>query len=360
MKKQFLFFILFLLVFGQVEAQVKADYTFYVGTYTSGESKGIYKYILHENGLMENAGLAARSENPSFLTFSKEKQFLLAVNENEEGKIESFAVTNDTLLFVSKSQSGGSSPCYVTVNESGYILTANYDSGTVGLLKMDKSGQLSKLLFVEDHHSKKGLTAHAHSVQFIPNSNRVISVDLGTNELWFSELDTTKQKLIPLNQPTLKLSGDPGPRHFVLHPNGKWIYVVNELSNSITLVKHTSEGTFIQGETFSTLPAGYKGKSYCADIHLSKDSRFLYTSNRGFNSIAIFKANPNDGSIKLIDNEPVRGDFPRNFALSPDGNYLLVANQKSDNIVAFKRDKTSGLLQYVDEIDAPVPVYILF
>jgi 6-phosphogluconolactonase len=358
MKKQFLFFVLSILLFGQVEAQVRTDYTFYIGTYTSGESKGIYKYILQGNGLMEYAGLAARSENPSYLTFNKEKEFLLAVNENKAGRIESFAVTNDTLLLVSKSPSGGSSPCYVTTNGTGYILTANYGSGTVGLLKMN-SGQLSKLQFVEDHHSEEGLTAHAHSVQFIPNSNTVISVDLGTNELWFSKLDTTKQKLIPLNQPRLKLSGNPAPRHFVQHPNGKWIYVINELGNSVTLVKHTPEGAFIQGETFSTLPADFKGKSYCADIHLSADNRFIYASNRGFNSIAIFKVNT-DGSIKLIDNEPVRGDFPRNFALSPDENYLLVANQKSNNIVAFKRDKTSGLLQFVDEIDAPVPVYILF
>ena len=360
MKKLFLYLILPLLIFGQVKAQVLTDYSFYVGTYTNGESKGIYKYILRNNGQLINVGLVAKSENPSYLTFSKDKQFLLAVNENEDGKVESFSTFNDTLLLVSKSQSGGSSPCYISVNESGFILTANYGSGTVGLLKMDDKGQLSKLLFIEDHRYKKDLTAHAHSVQFVSNSNMIISADLGTNELWFSELDTTEQKLKPSNQQTLKLSGNPGPRHFVLHPNGKWIYVVNELGNSVTLVKHILKNNFIQGDSFSTLPAGYKGKNYCADIHLSADNQFLYASNRGFNSIAIYKVNQKNGSITLIGNEPTHGDFPRNFALSPDNNYLLVANQKSNNIVAFKRNKDTGMLQYVDEINAPVPVYILF
>ena len=151
-----------------------------------------------------------------------------------------------------------------------------------------------------------------------------------------------------------------GPRHFVQHPNGKWIYVVSEMGNSVTLVKQTTGGKYMLVETVSTLPANFKGTSYCGDIHLSSDNRFLYVSNRGFNSIAIFKVNQKDGTVTLIGNEPTRGDFPRNFALSPDGNYLIAANQKSDNIVAFKRNKHTGMLQYVDKITAPTPVCILF
>jgi 6-phosphogluconolactonase len=335
------------------------DYAFYLGTYTSGKSRGIYRFLLHKDGTLQRLGLAARTENPSYITLSPDKRFLLAVNENNPGTVESYAVFPDSLHRLTCRRSGGSAPCYVSVNRNGEVLTANYGSGTVGLLQMDKSGKLSKLLFVERHNAA-GKIAHAHEARFLPGSRQVVSVDLGTGQLWFSRVDASGKTLVPDSPQTLDLPPGVGPRHFVLHPDGKWMYVVNELGNSISMVHKTAEGKWILKKTISTLPSGFKGKSYCAEIRITNDGRFLYVSNRGHNSLTVFRVSPSGDDLKPIDYVPVRGDFPRFFILSPDENYLLVANQKSENLVVFRRDKNSGLLHYVSEMKAPSPVCIAF
>jgi len=151
-----------------------------------------------------------------------------------------------------------------------------------------------------------------------------------------------------------------GPRHLVFHPNGKWIYVLNELDCTVTLIIKSDDDKYTKGVSISTLPADYSEPSKCADIHISSDGKFLYASNRGHNSIAIYDVDGNSGTLKFIEHELTRGDSPRNFSLSPDEKYLLVANQNTNNIVSFKRDLTNGLLEYVSQIKAPKPVCILF
>jgi len=192
------------------------------------------------------------------------------------------------------------------------------------------------------------------------DGNTIISVDLGTNELWFSHLDIQSQKLILSDAQTLKMSEGAGPRHLTFHPNGKWIYVLNELNTTVVLVQKTENGKYIKGSPVSTLPLGYTDANTCADIHISSDGNFVYASNRGHNSIAIYKVNANNGSLTLIDHQSTLGNGTRNFSLSPNDNYLLVANQHTNNIVSFKRDKNTGLLTYMDQIEAPTPVCILF
>ncbi len=342
--------------------------SFFVGTYTDTISKGIYTYSLSENGKLEKIGLAAVSENPSFLTKSIDNNYLLAVNETNSldgsGTIESFLINGDSLSFISRSSSGGAHPCFVTVNNNGDVLTANYTGGTVGLLKLNTEGELSDLLDIQKHTgkgTKKQQNApHAHAAWFEANNNSIISVDLGTNELWFSKIDTLQQKFQFSEPNTLKLDTGAGPRHLSFHPNGKWIYVINELNNSISLVKKSDKQIFEKTASFSTLPDGFDKDSFCADIHISSDGHFLYASNRGHNSLAIFKINKEDGHLKLIGHESVKGDWPRNFSLSPNEDYILVANQRSNNIISLKRDKNTGLLTFIDEIEAPSPVCILF
>lgn len=342
------------------------SYSFYVGTYTDSESKGIYKYLLKEDGTLKYVGLVATSENPSFLAMSADKKFLVAINEianDGVGTVESFLVENDSLTFINRSSSGGAHPCFVSINEAGYVLTANYTGGNVGLLKLNSDGDLSVLLDLQQHSGSGGTERqkepHAHSVWFEPNSNNVISIDLGTNELLFSHLDTEAQRLLPSNPHKIKMEFGAGPRHLVFHPNSKWIYVVNELNSTITLLKKSDSDKYETSVSVSTLPVGYREPNTCADIHISSDGKFLYASNRGDNSIAIFEVAHN-GSLNLVGHESTRGDGPRNFSLSPDDEYLLVANQHTKNIISFKRDKTTGLLNYVSEIKAPTPVCILF
>ncbi len=343
-------------------------YPFYVGTYTKGDSQGIYKYILQEDGIIKKIGLAAKAKNPSFLTFSNDKKYLLAVNEiNPEGgtgTVESYSTNGDSLTLINRSSSGGAHPCFVATNKLGFVLTANYSSGNVGLLKLSDKGELSELLDIQQH-TGKGITdrqklPHAHSAWFDFNNFNIISIDLGTNELWFSKLVVNQQKIIPSNPNKMAMSPGAGPRHLTFHPNKKWIYVVNELDCTVTLLQKNNMGKYDKGASFSTLPEGYTESNTCADIHASADGKFIYASNRGHNSIAIFKVNEVNGSLKLIGHESTKGDSPRNFSLSPNEDFLLVANQLTNNIVSFKRDEKTGLLEFRNQIDAPTPVCILF
>ncbi|MEH6659156.1 lactonase family protein [Leeuwenhoekiella marinoflava] len=345
------------------QEELKNEIPFYVGTYTDGDSEGIYKLSLLEDGSFTKPLLAAKASNPSFLAFNSKKDILLAVNENDPGTIESFKVEGDTLLQVSKSQTGGAHPCFVTINDKGYVLVANYSSGNLGLFKLNnKDGNLSELLDVEQHEGK-GTTdrqegPHAHSAWFIPDGSEIISADLGTNQLWFSKINTKTNKLEPSKTPKLDFPEGAGPRHLVFHPNNDFIYVLNELDNTIAQIAKDDENYSITSIT-SILPEGFAEYSKAADIHISKDGKFIYASNRGHNSIAILEVTA-DGSLSLLANEPTKGKNPRNFQLTPDENFVLVANQNSDNLVSYKRDSKTGLMTYVSEISTPAPVCILF
>ncbi|MBN1132838.1 MAG: lactonase family protein [Bacteroidales bacterium] len=343
-------------------------YTFYIGTYTGGDSKGIYQCMLKRDGVLQDIVLASELDNPSFLALSKDRNYLLAISEvsseDNEGSIVSYAVRKDTLEFVSRTTSGGAHPCFIAVNDDGYVLAANYTGGNIGLVRMNENGRLSDLLDLKQHTGQgptdrqKG--PHAHSAWFLPGEQEVIAVDLGTDELWFYHLDTMSQILIPEEQEKLGMAPGAGPRHVAFHPDGKWIYVINELSCTVTQVLKGNKGKYEIRSSISTLPDGYKEPNTCADIHLSPDGKFLYASNRGHNSLAIYSVNKHDGTLTAVGYQPVHGSWPRNFALSPDGKYLLVANQRSDNIVSFRRDEQTGMLEYLDETETPSPVCIVF
>ena len=341
---------------------------FYVGTYTRGESQGIYKYMLHDDGTLDSISLAAKAANPSFLALSHDRRFLVSVSEvsskQELGSLISFAIEGDSLALINQTSSGGAHPCFVAVNEEGYVLAANYTGGNVGLTKLNEKGELSALLDVQQHSgsdiSDRQKGPHAHSVWFDPDGHGIISVDLGTNELWFSELDRASHTLKPSDQRTLPMKAGAGPRHLTFHPNGKWLYVVNELDCTVTLVEKEADGSYARKNSVSTLPADFTEYNTCADIHISSDGHFVYASNRGHNSIAIFRVDGEDGSLEPVGHQSTMGETPRNFSLSPDGAFLLAANQRSNTIVSFTRNSDSGLLEYTDQIKAPAPVCILF
>ena len=338
------------------------NHPFFLGTYSDGDSEGIYLYNLSDEGSLSREKLLTVSENPSFLAMDKDGKYLLAVNELDSGTIESYRITADSLHLLNQNSAGGAHPCFITTNDQGYVLTANYTGGNTGLLHINDEGQLSPLLDTLQHFGKsitdRQQAPHAHSAWFVPNGSDIIAVDLGTDELWFSTIEN--DKLQPAATQKLSMEAGAGPRHLTFHPNGQWIYVINELNNSVTQVTREASGEYAKGDSWSTLPENFSGESYCADIHISSDGNFVYASNRGHNSIGIFSVDINNGSLKLIANEGVRGEWPRNFALSPDENFLLVANQHSNNITCFKRDKESGLLEFVNEVEAPSPVCILF
>jgi len=343
----------------------KEDYIFYAGTYTGSGSRGIYRGTIDANGYMVLEGLAAETENPSFLAMNRSRNVLLAVNETgPEGSVGSYQISGDTLIKLSGRKSGGAHPCFVDISDNGYVLTANYSSGTIGLLKIDRDGKLSELLDLKQHEgqsvTERQQGPHAHSASFMEGSTGVLSVDLGTDEVWFWDLDTAEKKLLPAKQQKLFISPGAGPRHTAFHPKEEWIYVVNELNNTVSLLQRGSETYYHKGPSVATLPEDFSGESFCADIHISSDGKFVYVSNRGHNSIAIFRVEPETGHLNLAGLSPTCGEWPRNFALTPGDKFVVVANQHSNNIVSFSRDANSGMLSAVDTIALAEPVCILF
>tara|TARA_R110002049_G_scaffold45022_6_gene131656 strand:+ start:276 stop:1409 length:1134 start_codon:yes stop_codon:yes gene_type:complete len=361
-----IFTVLFISSCKNPQIKKEKNAIFYVGTYTNKDSKGIYKYSLSEKGKIDSLGLATSVLNPSYLTKSADKKTLFVVEETDKngtGFVRSYKIKNDSLEFLSKQESGGAHPCFIAINKENYLLTANYTGGNVGLLKAKKSGELSTLLDTQQHISK-GITnrqesAHAHSVWFHPTKKEIISVDLGTNELWFSTIDASKNSFNFTNQKKLQMAPGAGPRHLTFHPTNNWIYVLNELNNTVSLVKEKDAIYYVE-TSISTLPKTFTEFSKAADIHISNDGLFLYASNRGHESIVIYKVNPENGYLTNVGYQNVRGEHPRNFSLSLDNKFLLVANQDTNNIISFKRNKETGTLTFVDEVSAPTPVCILF
>ena len=340
---------------------------FFVGTYTDGESEGIYQYTISEDGKLTKMGLMAVSENPSFLAYDKNRQFLLAVNEvsNEEGVgfVSSYKIDADSLIFINQQSSGGAHPCHIAIDEEGQIVVANYSGGNMGLLKLKDEGSLSELLDVQQHEGsgihERQEGPHAHSGWFTKDGS-IVSVDLGTNQLWFSQIDRDSLKFVAQEPGTFDLEEGAGPRHLVFHPDKNIMYVVNELTSSVSLVKKDPvSGSYSIEQTISTLPKDFNEPNTCADIHISSDGKYVYASNRGHNSIAIFSVD-DSGQLSSIGHQSTQGETPRNVTLSPDEKYVLIANQTSNNIVSFARDGESGLLSFIDEIEAPSPVCLLF
>ncbi|MBU2997873.1 lactonase family protein [Cellulophaga baltica] len=350
-----------------VPQETKAEESiFYVGTYTSKESKGIYKYSLNSDGKLKNIGLVAKADNPSYLALSNDNKYLLAVNEvNEDstGFVSAFKIEKDSLKFLNEVDSGGPHPCHINVNKNNTVLVSNYTGGSLSLLELNNNGVVSNI-FDKKQHVGKGSTdrqeaPHVHSAWYDKNG-QIVCLDLGTNDLWFYKIDKDNHQLKATNQEKLTMNEGAGPRHLAFHPTKDLAYVFNELNNTITVILKSENGIYTKGKSFSTLPDDFNDFSTGADIHVTADGKFLYASNRGHNSIAIFKIDESGKELAVVGFEPTRGDHPRNFSVSPDENYLLVANQETDTIISFKRDTVTGVLSFVDEIKAFTPTCILF
>ena len=339
-----------------------SSYTIYIGTYTDGESEGIYKMNFNEStGTLSNSQLVAKETNPSFLAFDKNKEFLYAVNESANfenrniGSVVSFGVAGDgTLKKLGRVSSEGAHPCHVAVSQHGErVVVSNYSGGTVAVFESD-AGKLSKAVQVMDH-STPDLKSHVHAAFLFENSLYV--ADLGRNAIY--RYLYKDQKYLLESASLVSFSENSGPRHFVMSADNQFLYVIHEYANIVS-VSRKNEGGFEGVQQVSTLEESYEGTSYCADIHLSADERFLYGSNRGENTIVVFERNADSGKLSRIQNIDVKGDWPRNFTLSPNGKFLLVANQKSNNISVFNVDKNSGVLTFNSSVDFPSPVCLLF
>jgi 6-phosphogluconolactonase len=342
------------------ETQLDGD-LLYVGTYTEGGRRdGIHLVRMdRRSGKLRLVASVDAGANPSFLAIHPNGRVLYAVNEVEKyngkptGAVSAFAIAHDTgaLTRLDKQPSGGSAPCFVSVDRTGrVVLVANYVGGSVALLPIQVNGSLAPATQVVQHKGSgpnvdRQAAPHAHCIVADPSNRFALAADLGADGVFVYRLDLKPNSLHHVEGGDAVMRSGAGPRHLAFHPTLPLVFVANELDSTVaTLRFDAARGTLSPVDTRSTVPARWTGTNFPADIHVAPSGRTLYVSNRGHNSIAVFSVAESTGALALDQVVPTDGDWPRNFSLDPTGQWLLVANQRSDSIVVFARDQKSGRL----------------
>ena len=346
----------------------------YVGTYTAGtRSGGIYLLRMdRRTGNLQRIGSVDAGPNPSFLAIHPNRRMLYAVNELEQGGVSAFAIARDSgaLTRLNEQPSQGGAPCYVSVDRSGsVVLVANYGAGSIALLPVGANGALDPAAQAVQHTGKgpnaeRQAAPHAHCILADPSNRFVLAADLGADRVFVYGLDLDGKSLRHVEGGDAVMRPGAGPRHVAFHPTLPLVFVANELDSTVaTLRFDAGRGTLSLVEARSTIPAGWTGTNYPADIHVASSGRTLYVSNRGHNSIAVFSvaASTGEGALVLDQTISTEGDWPRNFSLDPTGRWLLVANQRSDSVVVLGRDPDNGSLTPTRQrIAIPSPVCLRF
>lgn len=344
-----------------------SKYFGYVGTYTNGESEGIYSFILHtDTGKITNVTLAEQIDNPCYLSISRDQTALYtSTTVDQSGGIASFSInqSDGSLHLINMELTKGTSPCHVSVNQKNeHIVAAYYHQGCL-VLNPIHNRKLQPISSVIQHegsgpNEERQEQPHVHFTDFTPDGQYVVAIDLGTDELNTYTIEENKLKLVQ----SLSLLPGCGPRHMVFHPNGKYAYVLTELSNEIiTLSYNRNDGSFKEIQYNSSTPLDYPFNSLASAIRISSDGRFIYTANRGHNSIAVLQIDEQTGKLTLVEHVSTEGDWPRDFSLDPSEKYLIVSNQKSNNLVLFTRDLSTGKLTLLQsDIIIPEPTCVKF
>jgi 6-phosphogluconolactonase len=328
----------------------------YIGTYTGAKSKGIYEMRLDlATGALSEPELAGEVANPSFLAIHPTNKFVYAVSEagGKDATVSAFAVAPDTgkLTFLNKRSTRGGGPCYVSVDKMGKAaLAANYGSGSVCAMPIAANGEVGEATaFIQ--HAGSGPNAarqkgpHAHCINLTPDNRFALVCDLGLDKVFVYRFDAEKASLAPNDPPSASVAPGAGPRHVAFHPGGKFVYVINEMASTVTAFAYDgARGVLSEFQSVPTLPADFSGRSTTAEIEVHPSGRFLYGSNRGHDSIAVF-AVVDDGRLKPLGHQPTLGKTPRCFGIDPSGAWLVAANQGSDNVVVFKIDAATGNLK---------------
>jgi len=346
----------------------------YFGTYTSGSnaSEGIYRSVLDtETGELAPPVLAAEAKNPSFIEIHPNGKYLYAVSESGgAGTVSAYAINPETknLMLLNIQPSGGSGPCHVNTDHAGKnVLVANYGSGSASVIPIEADGSLAEPTgFVQHEGSsvnpqrQKG--PHAHSINVSPDDRFAFVADLGLDKIMIYRLDVDKGTIAANNPAFAKVKPGAGPRHFTFGPNGKYAYVINEMGGTITAFDYEpASGALTEIQTISTLPDDFTGRNSCAEIRVHPSGRFLYGSNRGHDSIAVYRIDPAKGMLTFVEHERADIRTPRNFNIDPTGKFCLVANQGADSVVVFKIDQKTGALEPTgNKISIGKPVCIRF
>lgn len=355
-----------------------AQYLAFSGTYTrGGKSKGIYSFKFDTaTGKLAPIGLAAETENPSFLVIHQNGRFLYAVNEigkyqgQDTGSVTAFSIDRAAgkLTELNKVATRGTIPCHLKVDRTGkFLVLVNYGSGSTSSFPIQTDGRLGEAVSVQQHtgssvNASRQKGPHAHSINFSPDYRFAIVADLGIDKVLTYRFDAKTGALTPNDPPSVTVKAGSGPRHFTFSPSGKFGYAINELQSTVTAFTYNAaRGALQEFQTISTLPAGFSGNTTTAEVVAHPSGKFLFGSNRGHDSIAVFAVDGAKGTLTFVDAVPTQGKTPRNFVIDPSGQYLLAENQDSDSIVIFRIDQQSGRLTPTgDKIDTPMPVCLRF
>ncbi|MBY0504118.1 MAG: lactonase family protein [Bryobacteraceae bacterium] len=342
-----------------------------VGTYSKGKSEGIYALRFSSStGKLTPLGLAAKADNPSYLVIHPNRRWVFSVNEVEQyrgensGSITAYTLDENTgkLTALNTVSSHGAAPCHLSLDRTGkFLLVANYTGGTVGIYPIRDDGQLGEANKTIQH-TGKGVTPrqdkpHAHSINVSANNRYAVAADLGIDELITYRLRAGS--LEPKSR--VKLKDGSGPRHFAFHPSGKYAYSINELASTVSAFTwKAGSGQLREFQSLSTLPSGYTGNNSTAEVVVHPNGKFLYGSNRGHHSIAMFTIDA-QGKLTAQGQVPSGGEWPRNFNIDPSGEYLIAANERSDRLAVFRIDAATGKLTATGETgEVGVPVCVKF
>ncbi|MFO7957164.1 MAG: lactonase family protein [Candidatus Brocadiia bacterium] len=349
----------------------------YVGSYSDESARGIHAFEFDvATGRLERLGGAGGVTNPSFLALHPGGRFLYAVNETGQfagegsGAVAAFSIdpASGGLTLLNRQATGGPGPCHLTVDATGRcVLAANYRGGSVCVVPIEADGRLGERTDFVQHqgssvHPTRQTGPHAHSVTLDPTNTFACVADLGVDRVVIYRLDPENGRLSPNADPWYQARRGAGPRHFAFGRNGWFAYLINELDSTVTVLRcDRTRGGLEQVQTISALPGDFEGESTAADIHVHPSGRFVYGSNRGHDSIAVFAVNRETGRLRLVGHESTRGETPRGFALDPTGEWLVAANQNSDNIVVFRIDTETGRLTPTGhEVEVSSPTCVKF
>jgi len=361
------------------EKAPKGEYIAYVGTYTEKTSKGIYAFQFDAaTGKLSPLGLAAETTTPSFLAVHPNHRFLYSVNEvnnfngQKSGAVSAFSIDLKTskLTFLNQVSSHGTGPCHLSLDKTGKnVLVANYDGGSVAVFPVDADGRLREASAAIQHkgssvNKERQEGPHAHCIFTSPDNRFALAADLGLDKILVYRFDPTHGTLTPNNPAFGKAPPGAGPRHFAFHPNGRYVYVINEIQCTLsTFAYDAAHGALRLKDTVSTLAKGttVTNDDSTAEIEVHPSGKFVYGSNRGHDSIAVFSVDPAEGTLTQVEFVSTMGKTPRGFGIDPTGSFLIAANQDSDSLVVFRINPDTGRLTPTGQkLEAYTPVSVEF
>jgi len=338
----------------------------FTGAYTAfppharGRAEGVDVFRMNpESAALTHVYAQPKVDNPTYVTVTRDHRFLYAINAVPEvegvpgGAVEAFSIDQQTgaLTFLNRESTIGPGPAFVTVDRTGrFVLAANYHGGSVALFPVLDDGRLAPASDFIQHvgssvNPSRQTSPHAHSINLDPTERFALVADLGLDRIVVYRLDRDNRKLVLNDPPFATAAPGAGPRHLHFHPNGRFVFVINEIASTVTSYSWDgNRGSMAEIQTLSTLPPGWVGENSTADIHVHPSGKFVYGSNRGHDSLAVYSIDETTGRLTYISNESTLGKTPRNFAIDPTGQFILAANQDSDSIVSFRVDQSTGKL----------------